>query len=74
MVLVFKTQICSAQASALSFPDFNKAIKNLNIYGWIDSQASGTDTTYSVVAADQTDSQKDINKDIAAEKNCFSNA
>ncbi|API87668.1 hypothetical protein [Francisella uliginis] len=66
-----KTQVCSIDAIALSFPEFKKPIKNLNIYGWIDSQASGTETTYSIVAADQTDTQKDINKDIAAEKTAF---
>ncbi|WP_150467827.1 hypothetical protein [Francisella sp. SYW-9] len=66
-----KTCVCSADALTLSFPSFSKSVKALNIYGWIDGQSSGTDTTYSIVAADQKDSQKDINKDFLTEKSVF---
>ncbi|MED7788112.1 hypothetical protein [Francisella sp. 19X1-34] len=65
------TCVCSADVLALSFPNFAKPVKALNIYGWIDGQPSGTDTTYSIVAADQKDSQKDINKDFSTEKTIF---
>ncbi|MED7818885.1 MULTISPECIES: hypothetical protein [unclassified Francisella] len=64
-------QVCSTNDLAPSFPDFNKITKDLNIYGWIDSAISGEDTIYSVVAANEPDSQVDINKNFTADQTAF---
>ncbi|QIW09683.1 hypothetical protein [Francisella sp. LA112445] len=65
------TDVCSSSELVLSFPNYEQSAHNLNIYGWIDSLVTGTDTIYSVVSANETDSQQDINKDFTTEKTAF---
>ncbi|ASG68509.1 hypothetical protein CDV26_08995 [Francisella halioticida] len=64
-----KTQVCSADTLALSFPDFDKSIKDLSIYGWIDDlNDSSKDTIYFVTEGDNPTSQKDTSADFVASK------
>ncbi|APC92444.1 MULTISPECIES: hypothetical protein [Francisella] len=62
-----KTKIYPADKLALSFPDYNKDIKDLKIYGWIDDlNDSSQDSIYFVTQGDKPTSQKDISVDLVA--------
>jgi hypothetical protein len=60
------TKVYPIDQCPLSYPDFNKTVEKLHIYGWIDDlNDSGKDNAYFVTAGDKY-SSKDISSDYEA--------